>query len=381
MFLQNNSIFNVSTSLTNHLELKQDTKLKIIPSPKQRFITWIHQSFESLFPKKKSEYATPISQINISELPQSSEVHLNPDEKSSKLLKTAEKIRLGTYNILFPQIKFPPNKFCTTIGYSADENGKLYNNIDSRLEIIQKNLHGAKLDVVCLQEVTKKIYNILSEAFANDYHLIWAAHPNSFHGVAVLYKKGRFSKLSSSPIAVSIPTHDKTAGSTFLKERIHLMVDLQDVTSKKVFRVVSCHLLDPRDHINKDIHVKEVVDSVEPMSEDYCIDRTIIAGDMNQDQFGDKGVKGPQDLKKSNSTTNDLNHISAFKPLLEHHFYTDGNLAPSSFYKTNYENGPILASKRRIDWIWSKNFQPVSEELPSFDNTGSDHALVVSTIC
>lgn len=302
--------------------------------------------------------------------------------KSLKVLQTAEKISLGTYNILFPQIKLPPNEFCTSIGYGADEQGKLYNNIDFRLEIIKKNIKNANLDVTCLQEVTEKVSNILKEFFADDYHLIWARHPHSFHGVAVLYKKHKFTKLDSHSIDIAIPSHDKSSGkNTFIKERTHLIVDLQDGTSKKIFRVVSCHLLDPRDQIDKSIHVKKVVGSVENVSEKYHIDRIIIAGDMNQDQLGSRRNNRSQGINAESSAESNLLNIPAFEPLRRQEYHIDGNMEPSSFFKIKYGNGPVLRGQRRIDWIWSKYFRPSPVAVSNFDNRGSDHALIASTIC
>ena len=91
----------------------------------------------------------------------------------------------GTYNILFPQPAVP-DKFSTEIGYNIDAGGKLYENSEERVKIIQKNLQSADLDVVCLQEVVEDVFKKLRDANPA-YECVWAPHTkrSGMHGVAI----------------------------------------------------------------------------------------------------------------------------------------------------------------------------------------------------
>lgn len=294
---------------------------------------------------------------------------------ANKMLDVSERIKVGTYNILFPQPAVP-DAFSTEVGYSLDAKGNLYENSDDRIKIIEKNLLAADLDVFCLQEVVEKTFDHLSKALeksSTPYECAWVPHSrrSDAHGVAIFYKKHRFDQLGKSEHfnLYTIPD-SANPGKTFNKPRKELIMDLQDKTSQKVFRVVSCHLLDPRDFKDKGMHVRKVVVAADQPAP-YYVHRKLILGDMNQDEWGDFGTpKPPTPCEK---------HAAAFQPLVQKYF-VDGNYATTEVGKALFDNGPLFFKKRHIDWIWSSHYKPEPLALPGFDIHGSDHLLVASTI-
>ncbi len=296
-----------------------------------------------------------------------------PSILANNMLSKAERISVSTYNILFPQ-SVPPNQFSTKIGYSVDKNGNLYDNIDFRMNIIRDNILKSNLDVICLQELTQATFNTLRTDLAKDYDIFWGSHFANRHGVGILYKKHKFTRLKMHTFDLRVPVPaTNNPNITYNKPRAQMLVDLQDKTTQKIFRVVTGHFIDPRDLTDKTLHTKQVVDYVENNAgHNYTIDRTIIAGDMNQDQFGDMGAKPP--------TVPGASHASAFQPFFSNQYYVDNNLDSTYFAKATFDDGPIFSKKRRIDWIWSKHFAPEYLPLENLDIRGSDHLLVAATI-
>lgn len=295
-------------------------------------------------------------------------------------LTPAERISIGTYNILFPQVLDPktnkPGKYATKIGYSV-RNGEVYENSAFRIGVIAKNILKSKLDVLCLQEVTEKTAQELTHALAKDYQVVYEQHnknnkrPNS-HGVAVLYKKHKFTNLNKSHGTCTYPTNFNNKPGT--QTRSHLIMDLQDKTTQKVFRVASIHTTDPRElrQDQKTLHTYKVLKDVESLKAPYKVDRIIIAGDMNQDQFGDIGKAKPANPS--------ARHASAFKPFFKKNYFVDANLEGTEFSKNDFDNSPVFCKRRRIDWIFVRDHEPDYLELKEFDNRGSDHKLTAVTV-
>lgn len=296
-------------------------------------------------------------------------------ELPKKALALNERIVVGTYNVLFPQgldNSGKPKKFSSNIGFSQKSDGTIYENSAFRTSVIAKNILQANLDVICIQEMTDGMANEMIKQL-KDYQIAWVKH-DKFHGVGILFKKDKFTLLFQDAVKVNALMENNLKPGTYqLASRVHLLQDLQDKTTKKVFRVVSNHMFDPRSLKNKEEQTEKVSIVAEQLAKDYEIDRIIIAGDMNQDQFGD--INSP-------ATTPSEKHASSFQPLLRKDFQIDGNYDSTEFEKKLPDNGKILDKGRCIDWIWVKNFKPEHVDLSNiFDNRGSDHALVASIVC
>lgn len=296
---------------------------------------------------------------------------------SEKPLAANERILVGTYNILFPQklVNGAPAKISTNVGYSKDVDGNLYDNSDFRIGIIAENISKANLDVVCLQEATDDMGDKLKASLKDHYHIKWVKHQN-FHGVGILYNKDKFQLLHEETRTIHVQLEDALNPGLYQPSppRVQLLNDLMDKTSRKVFRVVSCHLFDPRSLQDKTEHTQLVVDFAEKAPSGYFIDRIIIAGDMNQDQYGDIDSP-PQSAIPSEKLA------SAFQPFIENEYQVDGNLDSTEYEKKNPGNGKLHSKNRHIDWIWVKKSKPEHHPLAEFDTKGSDHRLVASLIC
>ncbi|HEY2811693.1 MAG TPA: endonuclease/exonuclease/phosphatase family protein [Rhabdochlamydiaceae bacterium] len=298
----------------------------------------------------------------------------NPLQGRVTVQHPSASITVGTYNLLFPQPALPNNQFSTKIGYSLDPSGHLYPNTDFRIGVIAKNILNADLDVVCVQEATgDMIHRLQNSPVGQKYQFVWKGHTPHSHGVGILYKKDRFQLLNQSSPQLSFQVPDaRRAGHTFTKKRTHVILDLKDSTTQKVHRVVSGHFPDPRDfpQAQKGTYVKQVIDSAAAPSP-YAIDQTIIAGDMNQDEWGDLGTPKPSVGSPALAT--------AFQPFIQQGFSADANLQSSEYGKAGFDNGPIFSKPRRIDWIWAKGATPTHLPL-NFDNRGSDHRLVAVSV-
>lgn len=296
---------------------------------------------------------------------------------SEKPLAANERILVGTYNILFPQklVNGLPPKICTNIGYSADDEGNLYENSIDRVGIIAENILKSDLDVICLQEATDSMCQLLQTSLKDRYEIKWIKHEN-FHGVGILFKQDKFKLLHEKALSVTVQMENPANPGEYQPSpnRVHLLNDLMDKTTQKVYRFVSCHMFDPRSLQNKIEQTKYVIDFAEKEPNGYFIDRTIIAGDMNQDQFGDvlappKGVLPSETLAPS------------FQPFIDNEYQVDGNYDSTEYEKKMPGNGKIRSKNRHIDWIWVKKSKPQHHPLTDFDQRGSDHKLVASLIC
>jgi|GEM_PF-7131421 len=284
------------------------------------------------------------------------------------------RVTVGTYNVLFPQ-SLPTSQFSTKIGYSADPLGRIYANTDFRIKVISKNILNSNLDILCVQEMTQDMLNkLMATSLGQKYHCVWQSHTLNSHGVGVLYKKTQFRTLNQSTPQITLHVPNALNPTRMIpKKRTHVMVDLQDATTQKIYRVASCHLIDPRDFTTaqKGAHAQQIIQSTQAASA-YPIDKTIIAGDMNQDQFGDIGTPTP--------STSSPNHATAFQPFLQNGFSADTNLDSSEYDKADFRNSPIFSKNRRIDWLFATGTQPAHLPLAQFDNRGSDHRLVAVVV-
>jgi len=103
----------------------------------------------------------------------------------------------------------------------------------------------------------------------------------------------------------------------------------------------------------------------------------VIAGDFNQDEWGDKNNK---------STTPDLGQATSMKPLFANNFVCDGNLESTEYKRqtSNDYSSAIVEKNRKIDHIFVKSMNGIANpqhlELKNFNLTGSDHKAVATLL-
>jgi endonuclease/exonuclease/phosphatase family metal-dependent hydrolase len=361
---------------------------------------------------------------NISQLP----VTFNAKTPAFKPLPKL--IKIGTYNILFPGIvekvfyqdkirlvtksspvgfNYKSTQANTQANAQANElHEEIYENSEERTQIMINNLLIADLDIVCLQEVSNVVYfgktssvydNIITNSnLIGQYNFSnLQIHPTRAgvgHGVMILYKK-KFKFISDE--FVKIPNYKNTTN------RNCSIVSLQYNTKK--ICVVSCHFYDSRDYKQDDktIQMNYVLAAI---NENKC-DLNIIAGDFNQDQYGDLNVEGARApiapiAPIAPSEPLGPKKASVFKPLLSPdtenitQLYTfDDDLLPSEYTKNIDSETPSTYNTtiipktnkyrvtRRIDWIFcnDKNGQvPNTISLHNFDFRASDHSLKAVSI-
>lgn len=334
-----------------------------------------------------------------------------PQAAQQDYTDTAQKIfywRLGTYNLLCPQFEGLHNeKGSSDIGYMQDStSGEIIPNTEFRSDIIFKNISEANLDIYCLQEVANDLFAYLSSALSPLGYLgVYAPHPDntifwgsqmpvSQQGVAIFYKQHTFALLSiSTGVFKFHQTYRDSASpqnTVSLKQRVHLKADLQEIGSQNIFRVVSCHLFDPRFFTNKADQILQVETLIRETCEDalnrlpYHVDHVIIAGDMNQDQYGD----ADQD-QSGEFLYPDLSRATIFAPFWREGFYMDGSYIPSEYQRKVLGdfNSSIISTKRKVDHIFIKSRSNASScisltpySFQEFDRRGSNHRLVAEEI-
>lgn len=319
-------------------------------------------------------------------------------------------ITIGTYNILFPG-KF--NEYYVPSGSPVGFNylpspykpnsGKfhqvIFENSVMRRDIMINNLINADLDIVCLQEVSNvgslsSVYTTIvnNELLKDQYNFSkLQIHPtfsdvgNVGHGVMILYKKKKFNLISDDSVLIPNAKNRKL--------RFCSIVSLE--YNKKKICVVSCHFYDSRDYIkNKNIQMDNVLAAI---NKKEC-DLNIIAGDFNQDQYGDLNVNGELIYSRE---PNGPKKASVFKPLsldtedITQRYTFDDDLLPSEYTKNIDSKTPstynttiipktnIYGATRRIDWIFcnDKNGRvPNTISLHNFDFRASDHSLKAVSI-
>ena len=351
-----------------------------------------------------------------------------PSTRSSTFTPSP-KITIGTYNILFPgkvhRVFIPPNKYVykpdgSPVGFNysppkanapPDElHEDIYENSEKRTKKMIANLINSDLDIICLQEVSNVEYggkpsvytNIISNSELVKIYTLseLQIHPKLrySHGVMILYKTTKFNLIPETSVtSVTIPSGidiDKK------KSRMCSIVYL-NYHGKKIC-IVSCHFYDARDYStpeSKAIQMNSVLAEINKQKSDL----NIIAGDFNQDQYGD--LKDKTDIPIDPSEPLGPQKASVFQPLFptedkdKTQLYTfDDDLTPSEYTKEINENdyekkpwaydNPIIPKKengrtRRIDWIFcnDKTGQvPKSIRLPDFDFSASDHSLKAVSI-
>lgn len=350
----------------------------------------------------------------------------------SSTFTPSPKITIGTYNILFPgrvqRVFMPPEKKYvyepsgSPVGFNyrppkanAPSNAPpdelhedIYENSEERTKKMIANLINSDLDIVCLQEVSNIEYgrkpsvytNIISNSELGKIYTLskLQIHPKLrySHGVMILYKTTKFNLIPETSVtSVTIPS-----GIDENKSRMCSIVYL-NYHGKKIC-IVSCHFYDARDYSTpeaKAIQMNSVLAEINKQKSDL----NIIAGDFNQDQYGD--LKDKTDIPIDLSEPLGPQKASVFQPLFptedkdKTQLYTfDDDLTPSEYTKKINENdyeknpwaydNPIIPKKengrtRRIDWIFcnDKTGQvPKSIRLPDFDFSASDHSLKAVSI-
>lgn len=350
---------------------------------------------------------------NIPQLP----VTFNPNPRTPAFTPLPKLIKIGTYNILFPGIvdkvyyqdqdkiglvtKSSPVGFNYKSTQANELHEEIYENSEERTQIMINNLLIADLDIVCLQEVSNVVYigknssvydNIKTNSNLTDQYNFSSLqiHPTRAgvgHGVMILYKK-KFNFISDE--FVKIPNATNT------KNRNCSIVSLEYNTKK--ICVVSCHFYDSRDYKQDDktIQMNSVLTAI---NEKKC-DLKIIAGDFNQDQYGDLNVEGARAPIAPSEPLGPIK-ASVFKPLsldtedITQRYTFDDDLLPSEYTKhidlktpstyntTIIPKTYINGDTRRIDWIFcnDKNGQvPNTISLHNFDFRASDHSLKAVSI-
>ncbi len=235
-----------------------------------------------------------------------------------------------------------------------------------------------------MQEVTQDVFNkIKAELEKNGYVGSYCPH-NKLHGVAIFYKKNRFQQLQEFNGQFKTQKTDKEGNKLFFsdgtpntKRRRHLILDLKDLMSQKVTRIASCHFEDPRSLELRSAHVSQVLQTMNSQPKNYQIDYSVIAGDFNQDQWGDKGIE--------RLTQPSLKAATALKPLFNSGYKVGASLKPTEFRKKDKQNynSQIVPLDRKIDHIFIKTSKKgwlFDLDVLTFDLRGSDHKAVAAGI-
>lgn len=315
-------------------------------------------------------------------------------QKAAKALEQTRSlgVKIGTYNILCP-----PHNGCGKRGkarlgdsdspfqYELHKDGRFYENTDGRLVKTIGNLRRADLDIVCLQETTKETHAVVRETVTRTdkrYASTGCEPHKEGHGVAILYNKDRFRALKCKVFKNTFMIIQKK-GSVKEDQRTAVMLDLLDTTTNKVIRVVSAHFFDPNSLASKkrDEYAKWLVGEVtnEPHPE-YALDKIVIAGDMNQDQHGDRASADYRDQVslQSKGRGNPL-RAAAFTPFMDNSFHCDENLGGTEFIK-KFNSEQLVNKMRKIDWIWVQGGKPENIRIENADLTASDHKMAASEI-
>lgn len=304
------------------------------------------------------------------------------DTQVVSCLPKDQRITVGTYNILMPQWvaqtesgDFYAPKYSTLIGF--DKIGEtIQENSKRRLEIIKKNILDSQLDVICLQEVVENVFKDLQEGLSKDYEGFWMTHSARYygHGLAIFFKKEVFKKIGEAFHREKIKVDNfNPEEPPFEKDRIFLLLDLQNKTTGLVFRVATFHFCDNRTlQENVGSQTTSLANFVSCKTE-YQIDRTLLLGDTNLDQYGN--------LKdQSNQPDCEAKHWYEFPQYeaLRQEGYTCGTFKSSEYAVGEIGETPI-STGRTIDRIFSQ--RALLRELNVHAKLGgSDHALIAATV-
>lgn len=296
-----------------------------------------------------------------------------------------ESISVLTYNLLYPQRHGQhTDPRSNAIGYRYDsQTQSIVENSKTRIWIAIGNILRNLTDLICLQEVTPDYYKCLKAKIGHSYEALYVQHhAKAVHGVAIFYL---FSKL--------IPMQYVSQQHQGYTPRTHVVFDFMLTSSQKVIRVACCHLLDPRGmHPDeKAAQISEILERMKPHYTPYSISACVIAGDFNQDQWGDAPKIGKI---KNKPLVPDVRYATLFQPLLKTGYLTDQDYSPSEYKRKRPQNKKrdpadpqlysrkIVPRKRRIDYIWIRTQTPDSIKpiaLQSINFSASDHAPVGST--
>lgn len=294
---------------------------------------------------------------------------------------TAEPISVLTYNLLYPQRNGEhADPRSSTVGYRYDaDTRKIVENSDIRIGKAVSNILNNLTDVICFQEITPNFFQRFQGALTATHVGVFQRHyPKAAHGIAIFYRSPQFTRLD--------------VFQQKFENRVHLILDLQSTISRKIIRIASCHLLDPRcvrpEH--KADQICKILDDMKPEGSDYRISAFVIAGDFNQDQWGDAP---PQGKNKQKPEYPHVGYATLFKPLLDLGYMTDQDYSPSEFKRSrpmNKKRNPyqpelyaqkIVPRKRRIDYVWIRTYDHESIQaltLQKIQYAASDHAPVGS---
>jgi endonuclease/exonuclease/phosphatase family metal-dependent hydrolase len=301
------------------------------------------------------------------------------------LLLNPESLSVLTYNLLYPQRHGQhADPRSNSVGYRYDRHTKsIVENSESRIGIAIGNILRNPTDLICLQEVTPNYYKRLKAKLSPSYEALYVQHhATAVHGVAIFYLFTKF-----------IPMHYISEQHQGHTPRTHIVFDFKLVRSQKFIRVACCHLLDPRGMPpeGKTAQISEILERMKPHYTPYAISACVIAGDFNQDQWGDAPKVGKIENKPLEPH---VNHATIFQPLLKTGYLTDRDYSPSEYKRKRPENkkrdpndpqlyaNKVVPRKRRIDYIWVRTLSPESiKPLPLRDInfSASDHAPVGST--
>lgn len=296
-----------------------------------------------------------------------------------------QSISIMTYNLLYPQRPGGhADSRSSAIGYRFDrKTNTIVENSETRIGVALGNIRRNLTDVICFQELTMRNYQLLTAKLGSDYACLFQLHhQKSVHGVAIFYRypKFRFLNIQSKPFR-GPPT------------RTHLVIDLLLTNAQKIIRLACCHLIDPRGMRSEDkpAQIIDILNMMKPVMTPYHIHAYVIAGDFNQDQWGDAPKKGKINNKP---TVPNVSYATLFQPLIKTGYRTDNDYSPSECKRklpstqTRDPEDPNLYSqmtvyrKRRIDYIWIRTQDPESIkplDLKSIILSASDHAPVGST--
>lgn len=294
---------------------------------------------------------------------------------------TTEPISVLTYNLLYPQRNGEhADPRSSTVGYRYDASTrKIVENSEIRIRKAVTNILHNLSDVICFQEITPNFFQRFKEALkATHIGVFQLHHRKAVHGIAIFFRSPQFTQLDLF--------------QQNFENRVHLILDLQLTISRKVIRVASCHLLDPRGEYpeHKADQIRQILDDMRPEGSDYRIAAFVIAGDFNQDQWGDAPPQGKNEEKPEYPH---VGYATLFKPLLNLGYMTDQDYSPSEYKRSrpmNNKRNPhqpelyaqkIVPRKRRIDYVWIRTHDHESIQaltLQKIQYAASDHAPVGS---
>jgi endonuclease/exonuclease/phosphatase family metal-dependent hydrolase len=234
-------------------------------------------------------------------------------------------LNTGSLNILHPDFAVRHNEADGLIP------GTNCSNWSTRKERIVTVLNDSKLDVICLQEISRANLNEILPHLVGYAEASHEMHQSRGDGVAILYKTDRLVLKQKHTFE---PVHGMMSAC----------VDLSERASGKIVRVASCHLKGggSPEGINQ---INSLVERVETTP--GFVHARVIAGDFNADA----------NREHWNS--------ARFRSLREKLYQHDDSQSPTEPKKN-----------RRIDWVWIKASEAHEvQSLPIVHETVSAHII------